>query len=112
MTHAISMLKNIFLLHTNTLPTHVGASHQWTIPTSMGHFRSYFSQWEPLVATSVGTLRSLVANTSRCGEGINYKHMTLSIDALKTNFFLHTKTQDCHLKYPISMRDTLRPLGI
>ena len=55
----------------NTLPTHVGVGHQWMESTSRGHFQSYFSQWEPLVATSVGTLHSLVASTSRCGEGIS-----------------------------------------
>ena len=56
---------------TNTLPTLVGVGHQCTTPTSRGHFWSYLSQWEPLVATSAGTLHSLVASTSRCGEGIN-----------------------------------------
>ena len=31
----------------------------------------FFSQWEPLVATNAGSLRSLVANTNECGEGIS-----------------------------------------
>ena len=42
----------------DTLPTPASAGHQWTIPTSRGHSESYFSQWEPLFAMSVGTLRS------------------------------------------------------
>jgi hypothetical protein len=41
---------------TNNPPT-----HHWTTPTSRGHFYSWFSQWEPLVVTNVGTHRSLVA---------------------------------------------------
>ena len=54
--------------YTYTLPTHASAGHQWTILIIRGHFWSYFSQWELLVATNVCTLCSTVACTSRCGE--------------------------------------------
>ena len=56
---------------TDTHPTPAGAGQQRTIPTSMGHFQSYFTQWEPLVATSASTLRSLVTHTNKCGWAIN-----------------------------------------
>jgi hypothetical protein len=57
----------------STLPTHAGPGHQGTIPTNKGHFRAILAgDREPLVATNAGTLHSLVANTSRCGEGIRH----------------------------------------
>ena len=40
-------------------PTENDSYHQ-------GHFYRYFSQLEPLVATRVGTLRSLVTHTNKC----------------------------------------------
>ena len=51
-----------------------------------GHFLSWFNQWEPLVATSVGIHRSLVARTSMCVWDIRFqmKSPTLSILAIGT----------------------------
>ena len=56
----------------NSPPTLTGAGHQWTTPTSRGHFQSWFSQWEPLVATHIGTHHSLVTHTSKCGWAISW----------------------------------------
>ena len=57
-------------LQTNSPPTLTYVGYQRTIPTSKGHFSECFNQWEPLVATSDGTHRSLVARTSKCGWAI------------------------------------------
>ena len=54
-------------------PTQTGAGHQWTIPTT--HFLSWCSQWEPLDVTNVGTHRSPVTHTSKCGWAITSKSM-------------------------------------
>ena len=55
-----------------TLPTPIGAAHQWTESTSTG-----CDQWLSLAeivlkVPPAGTNRSLVANTNRCGEGISF----------------------------------------
>ena len=51
-------------------PTLTSVGHQWTIPTNRSHFKNWFSQWEPLVATSAGTHRSMMAHTRQCGWAI------------------------------------------
>ena len=53
-------------------PIIIGAGYQLTIPTNKGHFQQCVQPvvatgGEPLVATSVGTHRSMVARTSKCG---------------------------------------------
>ena len=68
---------------TNTLPTSVSVGHQWTKSTNTG-----CNQWLSLAKIAlkvhlVGRNRSLVANTSRCGEGIrgwsNHKPPSVTI---------------------------------
>jgi hypothetical protein len=56
--------------YANSPPTFTGVGHQWTI--SRGHCKNWFSQWEPLVAITADTHRSLMAHTNRCGWAISY----------------------------------------
>ena len=61
-----------------------------------GTSKSYFSQWwEALVITNAGTLRSLVANTSRCGESI--------ISRLKYIEKARLEKQDTYVTYTLNV---------
>ena len=64
---------------TYTLPTLAGAGHQWTTPVNKRHL---------LVAISVGTLRPLVAITSRCGEGITLFWGVCYVTLMTNNFII------------------------
>ena len=57
--------------HLHTPPNRLVRATSERLPPAGGHFQSYFSQWEPLVATNAGTPRSLLGCTSRCGECIS-----------------------------------------
>jgi hypothetical protein len=64
--------------------TLTGVGHQWTIPTTMGHFKNWFSQWEPMVVISVGTQRSLVTHTNKCGWAISKDSYTFVVSPLSS----------------------------
>jgi len=64
-------LRHKCIVTLNTLPTHVGAGHQRTESTNTS-----CNQWLSLAKIALkiplaDRTRSLVANTSRCGEGIS-----------------------------------------
>jgi hypothetical protein len=65
------LMHSLNLHATYTLPTPAGAGHQWTESTNIG-----CNQWLLLAKIALkvppaGRNCSLVANTSRCGEGIS-----------------------------------------
>jgi hypothetical protein len=83
MTRDINMLKNIFLLQTNTLPTLAGDGHQWTESINTG-----CNQWLSLAKIALkmplaGRNRSLVAKLHQQVWG-GYKLLTHMNPAIRT----------------------------
>ena len=66
--HAVGIVMLFLIAHPHLL---VQTSSERFLPSG-ATFKSWFSQWEPLVVTSVGAHRSLVPRTSKCGWTISH----------------------------------------